>query len=518
MLTLKQRLQTVARATKTAITGRVSGIAPRIRYAAATTSRLMKGWDGYLQSIDDAVAFKLGTMRARARQLVEDNGEAAGLLLDFESDIVGPAGARLQFRATKPRGGPLDPLNDRIEGAFSIWGAKCTVDGIEDFASLQRLVIRTVIVDGEFFAIKHRGPQYPQGFALQPFDADLVDDTYNMPPNEAGVSIVMGVEIDRYGRRLFYHVWDRHPSSTNRGQRRAIPAADVVHVFKRVRVGQTRGITWFAPALVTWKMGDQYTESELVQSMLAAAQGGFFVNDDPSVGGTFPTRTVTDVHGNKQEVPIDLEVEPGISRALPPGWKFEAWSPTHPTANYVGFIKTAVKRVIARAFGRSQATLTGDLSDVNFSSIRTDRVREMEQNRMHQADILVRQFAQPVFADWIVMADLTGALGVLPKRPDELTRFATWMCRGWPWIDPLKDAAALQLEIQMRINSPQRACAERGRDFYEIVDECADADAYVKSKGLTMDAVMLALTIADPAEDSGTQNTDPARSLLRLTA
>lgn len=484
--------------------------------AGAGHSRLMKGWHGYLQSIDDTLQYNLATLRSRARQLVEDNGEAAGLLLDFESDIVGPMGAVLQFRATKARGGQLDTLNDRIEARFKRWGARgsITMDGFDDSASLQRMVVRTVITDGEFFALKHRDRFLNDGYSLQPIDADQVDENYNVAPNANGVRIVMGVEIDRYGKPLAYHVWDNHPNSTIRGERRRIPASDMVHVFKRVRPGQTRGMTWFAPALVTWKLNDQYTESELVQSMLAAAQGGFFENDE-GIGG-FPMRTITNADGTTSEVPIDMEVEPGISRALPPGWTFKAWQPTHPTANFVGFVKT-IKRIIARSFGRSYASLTGDLSDVNFSSMRTDRVREMEQNRLHQQDLLVRQFMAVIFADWFMMADLKGSLGVLPMSLGDPLQHVTWMCRGWPWIDPLKDAATAQLEIQMRVNSPQRICAQRGVDFYDIVDEIAEAQKYIESKKLTADAVMLAVSI-DTSNPDEPPKKDETKRTLRLTA
>lgn len=497
----------------TAVTGRGTVTTPNIRMAGAGLSRLTRGWNAYQQSIDDALSGNIGIMRARARQLVTDNGEASGLLLDFESDIVGAAGPRLQFRATKVRGTPLDALNDRIEGAFAEWGTTCTLDDKHDFASLARLMIRTVIVDGEFFALKHRGRQYKHGYALQPIDADQVDDTYNVAPNADGVSIVMGVEVNSVGRKLAYYIWDRHPYGGQRGERRRVLASDVVHVYKQLRIGQTRGVTWFGSALVTWKLGDQYTESELVQSMLAAAQGGFFVNKNGD--GAFPTRTVTLADGTKREVPIEIEASPGVSRALPGGWEWQAWQPTHPTANFVGFMK-AVKRIIGRCFGRSYASITGDLSDANYSSMRTDRVREMDQNRMHQEDLLVRQFARVVFADWFVMADVAGALGVLPRSTAELVPFASWMCRGWPWIDPLKDAATAQLEMQMRVNSPQRICAARGLDFYEVVNEIADAQTYAKSKGVSMDAVDLALSFTDaaPAEDG---KSAPSRT-LRLTA
>jgi lambda family phage portal protein len=314
----------------------------------------------------------------------------------------------------------------------------------------------------------------------------------------------MGVEVNGQGRPVAYHMWDRHPSESGR-LRMVVPARDVLHVFKRLRVGQVRGVPWFAPALVTWKLGDRYTEAELYQSLLAAAQGGFFVNRDSSTVMATPTR-INPVTGREEPIPIQMDAAPGEARQLPPGWEFQAWQPTHPTANYVGFMK-AVKRVVARAFGRSYASLTGDLSDVNFSSMRTDRVREIEQNKLHQQDLLVEQLCEPVFADWVQMASVVGALGAVPVDAGQMAAFAEWMCKGWPWIDPMKDMNAAQMEIGMGLTSPQRLCAEKGRDFYEIIDELADAKQYAADKGVTLDSVPLQL-LADPAPDDDTTPDD----------
>jgi MoaA/NifB/PqqE/SkfB family radical SAM enzyme len=56
-------------------------------------------------------------------------------------------------------------------------------------------------------------------------------------------------------------------------------------------------------------------------------------------------------------------------------------------------------------------------------------------------------------------------------------------------------------------------------DFFEIVDEIAEAQAYAKSNSVTMDAVNMALTVTD---DTGTNNTTAAQDAnarqLRLTA
>lgn len=486
-----------------AVTGRAG--APQLRtYAGAVQQRIVARWFAALDDANEELRESLADLRARSRQLVRDNGEAAGLLLDFEADIVGATGARLQFRARRPRGAPIDPLNDRVEIGFAGWSHRetCTVTGDYSLAALQRFMIRSVIQDGEFLALRVRDPRANAwGYTLQVLDPDQLDEGHNRrgTPNEN--AIIMGVEVDANGKPVAYHIYDRHPSLPGRVRQR-ISADDVLHVFKRVRTGQRRGVPWFAPALVHWKLGDRYTEAELYQSLLAAAQGGFFVNKD-GTGYIEPPR-------NEDGTPATLvmQAEPGQATALPNGYEFQAWEPKHPTANFAGFMKV-IKRGIARAFGRSYASLTGDLSEVNFSSMRTDRVREMAQSRMHQQDLLVEQFCAPVFADWLQMASVMGALGSVPFDTASMRAFATWMCTGWPWIDPVKDATAALMEIEMGTNSPQRVCAEKGRDFYEIIDELADAKQYAEAKGVTLGAVPLAVQVtadvtATDAEDTTT--------------
>ena len=487
-MNLTQRVRHLA----AAITGRVQTGKVSVRYAGAQHSRIVANWFSDLTDPNEQLRDALASLRARSRQLVNDNGEAAGLLLDFESDIVGATGARLQFRARTPRGLPRDVLNNRVEDGWAAWGKResCTVAGYESFAALQRLMVRTVIMDGEFLALRVRGADNAYGYALQPIDPDMLDESENTMALDGRNAVIMGVEVDRDGKPVAYHLWDRHPSLSGRVKRR-VPARDVLHVFKRQRAGQVRGIPWFAPALVTWKLGDRYTEAELYQSLLAAAQGGFFVNKD---GGGFAP--ALDADGNA--VPLVMEAVPGQATALPAGYEFQAWTPTHPTANYSAFMKV-VKRGMARAFGRSYASLTGDLSEVNFSSMRTDRVREMGQSRMHQNDLLIEQFCNVVFADWVSMAILSGKLGAVTMDADTIIGFASWMCAGWPWIDPVKDATAALMELDMGATSIQRICAEKGRDFYEIIDEIADAKAYCELKGVTLNAVALSIAVtADP--------------------
>ena len=148
--------------------------------------------------------------------------------------------------------------------------------------------------------------------------------------------------------------------------------------------------------------------------------------------------------------------------------------------------------------------------------MRTDRLREMAQSKMHQQDLLVEQFLAPTFADWVRMASITGALGVVPYDAAQMTQFATFMCTGWPWIDPVKDATAAAMELNMGTTSPQRICAEKGRDFYEVIDEIADAKAYAISKGITLESVPLAVQVTTPTADDTEETTTTTGRVLPL--
>jgi capsid protein len=150
--------------------------------------------------------------------------------------------------------------------------------------------------------------------------------------------------------------------------------------------------------------------------------------------------------------------------------------------------------------------------------MRTDRVREMAQSRMHQRDLLVEQFLEPVFAEWVRMASMMGALGAVPYDARTMTLYATWMCTGHAWIDPVKDATAALMELNMGVTSPQRICAEKGRDYFEVVDEIADARQYALDKGVPLEAVPLAVqvTAGDAPDTSDTTTTTPTGRVLPL--
>ena len=88
---------------------------------------------------------------------------------------------------------------------------------------------------------------WPEGVELaarEVLEADLLDDQYN-GYTESGNTIRMGVERDRWQRPVAYWFYSNHPGDTGfiagptqrDTQRKRIAADEILHVFRKVRVG-----------------------------------------------------------------------------------------------------------------------------------------------------------------------------------------------------------------------------------------------------------------------------------------
>jgi capsid protein len=65
---------------------------------------------------------------------------------------------------------------------------------------------------------------------------------------------------------------------------------------------------------------------------------------------------------------------------LPPGQEIQMYDPTFPTQNYGDFV-VAVLRALARGLKVSYLTLTGDLRQANYSSMRAGLLPERDHWR-----------------------------------------------------------------------------------------------------------------------------------------
>lgn len=475
-------------------------------YAGARMSRLTEDWVlAATRSADQEVRGDLRTLRERSRELARNSWYGRRFLQLLEDNVIGAHGMGFQAHVLGPDGRPDREINDRIEEAWREWGRaeNCTVDGRLAFSDLEALVVRTWAQDGESLVRMVPAFDNPFGFALQFLDADQLDIDFNREPGrgargERRNEIRMGVEMNAWGRPLAYHVWSGHPAEYSaRGlERIPIPASQMIHFYSIERPGQTRGVPRFVSAMTMAKMLAGLEEAELVASRVAAAKGGWFYTEPEGVSDP-------KFDDSEEEEPIRMEVEPGVFDRLPAGWKFQEWDPQHPNNAFAGF-HTAMLRAIAGGVGTSYHALTGDLTEVNYSSIRAGTLQERDAYRRIQWSVL-RQFHDRVFLEFLRWALTTGMLE-LPSRDRDRWRGRRWMPRGWPWVDPEKDLRAAAMAIRLGLDSRTRLAGEQGRDFRDIVRELAEEEKLAREEG-----IMLSTDISR----SGGRNEDEQASFVR---
>ena len=451
---------------------------PQRQYAAAAINRLTSNWVTTPLSVNAELRTSLRTMRARARELAQNNDYAKRFLWQVETNVIGPNGIQLQNKS-KDLNGLLDRVaNKKIESAWVKWGASkaCDVAGTKTWHDLERLFIKSVARDGEVLIRRVRGYPNEYQYAIQILEADHLDENYNLD-NYHGNRIDMGVERDKWGRPIAYHVTVKHPGENtysfgNQRYERVL-ANEIIHAFVEDRPTQTRGVPWMHSAMTRLNMLGGYEEAEVVAARIAACKMGFF----ELPGGEEYTGSTTE-----DGAPI-TEAEPGVFEALPAGMKFSEFKPDHPAGNFGPFVKS-VLRGISSGLNVSYNTLASDLEGVNYSSIRAGVLDERDGWRCVQK-WTISHFHEIVYQDWLPMAMLSNQIQLPANKMDKFNA-PNWQPRGWSWVDPEKDMNAAILGIQNGLKSRTQILAELGVDLEDVYEALKIEDALAEQYNLTL--------------------------------
>lgn len=477
----------------------------RQAFRGADQNRLYRDWRAPSLSPDAEAKNVRPLLRARSRQLVQDNAHAAGFVTEVQNNVIGPTGIKLRAQIATRHGDANAKTNAAIQDGWKEWGypENASADGHDSWLDLEKLIARTIVVDGECFVRHRRYFDNAFGYAVQLIDADQVDDYHNVTADRGRNEIRGGVELDYNGRPVAYHVWSVHPGDMGKRVRERIPASEILHLFIRLRAGQTRGITWFAPVLTSLKMHDGYSEAELVAARIGAAKMGFYTTPEGMGLGPNPDEET-------DEEALVQEASPGTFEELPPGMTVQTFDPQHPNAGFKDFT-TAILRGIARGLGISYTALTGDLEGVNYSSIRWGMLAERDQWRNIQGWLSV-QLHRRVYREWVRMALVSGALNVDSRVASDF-QSVTWKARGWGWVDPMKDIQARILGIANGLDDRTTVLDEEGEDLLETFENLKREQELAEKMGITITPAATAAGVAraQQADDSDDDEEDDER-------
>jgi lambda family phage portal protein len=174
-------------------------------------------------------------------------------------------------------------------------------------------------------------------------------------------------------------------------------------------------------------------------------------------------------------------LEPGTMQVLLPGEDVKFSAPADVGATYETFMRVQL-RSIAAGMGITYEQLTGDLTGVNYSSIRAGLLEFRRRCEQFQHQVMVFQMCRPIWRAWINAAVGSGAL---PHASDLAPYYdVKWIPPGFAWVDPLKDIKAQIMAVRAGFKSRAEVVSEQGYDAEEIDREIAADNARADALGL----------------------------------
>ena len=139
----------------------------------------------------------------------------------------------------------------------------------------------------------------------------------------------------------------------------------------------------------------------------------------------------------------------------------------------------ACLQAFASGAGLAEYQISGDLSGINYSSIRAGLLEFRRKCEQFQYSVFIFQVCHPIYRRWLREAMLAMVFGVellnaYDKDPEPFEA-AQWVTPGWPWVDPEKDMKAAERAIRDGLSTRSIECAAQGYDA-AVIDAQQKAD------------------------------------------
>ncbi len=361
------------------------------------------------------------------------------------------------------------------------WFKVCDADGRLDYFGLQAAAYRAMEQDGEvLIRLRQRlaTDNLPIPLQLQLLEIDWLDSA-RMGTN-GGNQIVNGIEYDALGAIAAYYLWDQHPGDINTfagvksGASRRIPAENIIHLFAPDRPGQGRGFTRLAPVIARVRDLQLYEDAELARKNLETRLSVIASGDVSSMGNPAEYGGTADTAKSRQTGDLG-ELSSGSITELPPGVNVTVVEPK-PAAGYVDYVKFQL-HLIAAGMGVTYEALTGDLSQVNFSSARVRLLDFRRAVQQMQWLLIVPKLLDRIHRSMIDAAYLNGSI----RARDYAVQFST---PKWDYVNPQQDVDADLAEIGAGLCTISEKLRQRGYNPADVFAELKSDFDTLESYGI----------------------------------
>lgn len=428
----------------------------------------------------------IARLRDRAREMVRNNPYCSRALDIWASNVVGPG------IVPASRTGNKD-IDKKVMDLWRVFSDTCDADGQLDFYGLQTLAVRSAFEGGDTLArlrVRRAGDGLKIPLQVQLMESDHLDSGQHGMIN--GNKVVLGVQLSPIGARAGYYLFPEHPGERGQFQltgltSNLIPASEVLHLYRKSRIGQVRGVSAFAPVMLQAKDLSDLQEAVVVKARVEACFSGFIITEEAD--GMALGVAAKDADGNNVQ-----ELQPGMLRHLKPGEDVKFAEPTASVAFDPVMLHTLMG--IAVGLGLTYDQLTGDLRQANYSSLRAGKIEMRRLIEQVQYQMMVPMFCRPVWQRFIAMSITMGLLqGEVDAYPCE------WIAPAHEAIDPQKDLQADILAVRSGRMTLKQFIAAWGNDPDTHLQEIADTNALLDSLGLILDTDPRRMSSAGQAQN-----------------
>lgn len=431
-------------------------------------------------SADADINYDLPTLRDRSRDLVRNNPLGGGAISTTVNSVVG-TGIRLNARVNRDILGmtpdEAKEFERQAEYGFGLWAEGCDIERTLSFYEMQELAFRSTLENGDIVILLpyQRRQDDAFGLKLQAVEADRLCN-----PNGGMDSATMsgGVELDEVGAPKTYHILSVHPGDYGKAINRewkgySAFASDgrpnVLHLFRKLRAGQHRGVPYLAPVIEALKQIERYSDAELMAAVVA---GMFTVFIESESGEEFAPMMPTSETG-ATSADEDIKLDYGAVVSLAQGDKIETTGPGRPNAQFDPFVQ-AVYRQIGVALELPYEVLVKHFTS-SYSAARA-AILEAWRFFLSRRAWLTRSFCQPVYRAWMTEAIASGYL-YAPGFFDSPYYRAAYLGAEWigptqGQIDPVKEVQAAEKRLSLKLTTRSEECvAITGTDWESKVPQ-----------------------------------------------
>ena len=453
------------------------GLAAIRQYDAAKHDRRTYGWRRPATSANAEIGGGLVGLRNGARELVRNNKYAAAARRQMVAQIVGDG---ITARAVHDDAAVARAAQDE----WDEWSASKVYQGTFDYYHVQKLIVGGTIEGGEMLQVWHAAENRPDA-SVDVLEGDLLDNTKTQRLSDG--RIVQGVEFDRDGNRRGYWLFDEHPGDVLFRSSLAsnfVSARNVDHIFEQTRSPQARGVSWFAPVMLTLRDVSEIEDARRLKEKVEACLALVLTTSNENVGSP----VLTGERQTQTDGRPDIEtLRPGMVFRARPGEEATTVNPTA-SADTVNFLRQQLAAVSASLI--PYHLMTGDVTGANYTALRAALLSFWSLLDDWQQQIFIPLACQSAFDRRMrVLATETGDARYLKVK-------AQWAVPMRPLLDPVKDMNGEIIAIRAGLKTLTKALTERGIDVDKHLTEIARINGLIDDLKLALDSDPRRLTDA----------------------